>query len=369
MVFVMTGYIILVGCSLLFMLISIYVKINNKLMIALYIIIVAFLAGIRDLSIPDTQGYVYLYQSYGSDFVSNLSLSYMEPGFVLLATAIKCIIGNKYQLFFFIITLINMYFILLGIKYFYKDELLTIYDVNSKGLKSILQIKQVKYIIPLIMYLIMFGYSFNFITIRIGLAFTLLFLAYVISSRKKGLALILWVVSVTMHFSVLLTLILIPFLFYKKPFSKQKYVLWLLIIPILWFIGYNNIFTDLFFNIATNIPLIYARFHPYINENMVISSGAFIRMAVYMILAVQMTINNKGETKYNFILKTYLLGLSIYALFFNIAIIGRTSEIFIAFAFIIPSYYLTFSKRKMSDVVMLIFYFTYFSLSTGRLLI
>lgn len=96
-----------------------------------------------------------------------MNLTYFEPGFVTLATIIKLIGGNNHQVFFFIITLLNLTLIYKGIRIFYK------YEVNG----TLYIQRSIKYVVPLVLYVFTFGYVFNFITLRAGLAFSFLFLA------------------------------------------------------------------------------------------------------------------------------------------------------------------------------------------------
>ncbi|MEG6612847.1 EpsG family protein [Pseudoclostridium thermosuccinogenes] len=357
---VMIEFVLLMGISALFLLLSVYVKVNDKVLSGVYIIIASLFAANRDLSIPDTLAYIQLFENLNFDFISMLSNTYMEPGYIALSILVKFIFGNNYKILFFIITFFNMFLIKAGVYYFYESAF------NENG--AFEQKRNIKYTIPLVLYFMTYGYVFNFITIRTGIAFSLVFLAISLYKKSKVKSLFLYVLSINFHNSALLMLCSLPFLLAKKQKKEALYYSWIALIIPLSVIGYKNVVINLFFTIVNKVSFLASRFHAYTNENVIVDQkGAFIRLAVFIVLGFVGLKSCDNEQHY-YIIKTYLLGLTIFALFINLSIVGRIVELFLVMIFVILAYRLNFKKRKLTYGLVVISYLLYFVTSNLRVI-
>lgn len=365
----MPGVIVLFAFCLVFIAIATHFKINNRIITFVFILVTSLLAATRYITISDSQEYANQFSKYGPSFKENLNLSYFEPGFVFFATIIKLVFGNSYRVFFWIISLVDLTLIYFSIKMFYENEITVLFKNDKELINSPLLEKKLnaKYIVPMIMYMGFFGFFSNFITLRVGLAFSIAFFSIMLYEKNKIISILIYIISITFHTSTSFLLISIPFLIFSRPYAKKTYLSWFLLLPFLLLLGYSNVFTNLFFNAIENIPVLYVRFAPHVNKDiMIMSSTSFIRVAIYLLISLQLIANNRGSKKYNYLLKCYLLGLTIYVMFINITIIGRIVEIFTTLAFVLPSYYMIVYKKRRVDIILMFIYLLYFSTSFLR---
>jgi len=360
----MLDYLLLIIISILFLLLSIKVKVNNKFIAILYIIIVSLFVANRDISIPDTIEYRDLFLCQSTNVISMIEQTYMEPGFVVLTNFIYFLFGNNYKVYFFIIPVISMSLLTIGIYFSYRCDDSSEYNNISKC-----KIIEIKYAVPLVLYIMTFGFSFNFITIRVGIAFSLIFLAITLYSKNKLKSLLFFFLSLLFHYAAIFMIITLPFLLYKKKVRKKIYYYWLLFIAFLLIVGYLNLFTNLYFVLINKIPLLALRFQAYTGENIIIDqSGALIRCLILMAMGF-LAIDKYENDLFNYLLKTYFLGLSIFVLFINIAIIGRIIEMFLAMIIIILSNCIKLKKWNLSYKILLFCCTSYFIISNLRLII
>lgn len=361
----MLQYFMLMGISFIFMFISLFVKINNKLLAIIYAIIVSTFAATRDLSIPDTLSYATTFTNLSPNLGTALDNTRFELGFTIFSVIIKYLVGNSYQIYFFIITLLNMMILMIGIYFYFNDKKSLGSSINEHQKNSNYSIN---YLFPLVIYFIFYGYSFNFITIRGGLSFSFLFLSLSLLNRNKLISLLLYAVSVLFHNGALIMLIFVPFLF-KTSIKKKSYYIWLSLMPLFIIIGYNNIIINLFFSIVRNIPVLYFRFHAYLNEDAVIDQkGLVIRLIVLMLFAIILIDRNNEEKKYNVLLKNYMVGLTILSLFMNVSIIGRVVEMILAMVFVLPLYHLNIYRKNIIYLLILMICLLYFVISYARVI-
>ena len=163
----------------LFYMFAVYLETNNNknrdVVLVFACIVLAILAGIRDLTWPDTGVYVWSFTDHTPsifDFsFSDTPYGYSEKGFYLLQVLIRTI-TNNYTVFFLIVSAITFYFLFKDFKQY-----------------SIFPL------IGLCAYIARFLIGRNFIQIRAGLAYAILMLSikYILEKDWKRYFLIVFI--------------------------------------------------------------------------------------------------------------------------------------------------------------------------------
>jgi len=345
--------------SLLFLLLSKYVKINDKKLTVLYIILVSLLAANRNVLIQDTLAYIHFYNNLSFDIFYEVEKSYMEVGFIILSVIVKMIIGSNYKLYFFIIVLANMLMI--------NKSICNIFDYIRKNSKY--NPKYFRQIYPLSIYMLTYGFTYNYITLRAGLGFSMALLAFSYLPKSRFKAALFYLSSIMFPNSALVLIMILPFIANKVKLSKKFISTWLIMLLPALFVGYQNYLINTFFYITSKFTFLALRFHPYLNQDVIVDQkGAILRAIIMIFLGFILSKKFNVNKVFNILLISYLVGLTGFVLFINISIIGRIVEMFTSSLFLLIALNRIFSKKRIMDFMLISMGLVYFLISNYRLI-
>ena len=182
--------------------------------------------GFRSLDVPDTEPYVLFFQGLNQSSLFDQSFLY-EKGFVALSFLIKQL-TNNYNYYFAIIAFLNVLLVGYSFKCLTKNE-------KVKNSKSML--------IAYLSYMSFFGFFYNAIVLRAGLAISCLML--ILTIRDRRIKVILFILAFLFHRTSLFFIIgYLVFFYAKKKTNKTYFLIGLLLIFIhvsgfpVWFIQY-----------------------------------------------------------------------------------------------------------------------------------
>lgn len=284
---------------------------SRKIFTLLIIMLFIFLASYRSIHIPDTLAYA---NSYHSLSLSNVEMSYFEIGFTIYSALIKFISGGNLTVYFGIITATNLLLIYKGLE-----------KINTN-----------KLILPIILYISYYGIYFNFIVLRAGLAFSLLFYAYSIFYENRIKSVVFFLLACTFHQSAVVGIIGYFIIINSKKFSNNAYFFWFLLIIIMYFLRVDIFFYDNIHLFLENTGFLKTNHFGYYFDNIKFTSGISNKFIFNYILGIFMiSVRKYYDVKYQNVLNIYMVGLTIISLFSSFLWIERISDYFIAFSFII----------------------------------
>lgn len=317
--------------SLLFVFISVMTLlllmeslINKKMKIGWLILVSLFVlfSSIRNISVPDTWGYINSFTTLRLTFDSLRYTTY-EPGFVILSLFVKKFISVDHKIYFGIITAIN----LLIMKKAFKNY-------NLKLL-----------IIPTVIYISFYGFYFNFITLRAGLAFSFICYSWSIFNKNKFRSLLLLLTACLFHISSLFVLPSYLLINKKVILTKKLYYFWIMLISILYLIKIDIIFIDRVIDLVNYFNLFDGhRFSYYIN-NIKFNYGISFKFYFNIFyLIVFILFKDKKDNRYNYLININMIGLTIVSFFPSFMWVERVTDFYIATNIILAS--LMFEKIK-----------------------
>ncbi len=351
--------IVLMFASIIFLLISKYVRIDDKALTFLYIILVSTLVATRNVLIPDTLAYISFYNDLGFNISNELDKSYFEPGFIVFSILLKVIIGSNYQFYFFVLTFIHLLII--------NKSISNIFEYLRK--KSDCNPKYFKRIYPLTIYMLTYGFAYNYITLRAGLGFAIALLAFSYLQKSRPKAIALFLTSILFHNSVLVLTLLIPIIIVINKINKKTINIWLILLVPALFIGYQNYIINIFFLIVSKISFLALRFQPYMNEDVIVDQrGAILRVLILIFLGIVFSKKINVNKAFNVLFISYIIGVTGFALFINIAIIGRIVEMYTSCLFMLATLDRMYTKERALDGLFISLGIIYFVISNYRLI-
>lgn len=300
-------------------------RIFKLLIISTFIVLVAF----RSLSIPDTFGYASSYQ-YLRLGLSNVFMSYYEIGFVIYSMLIKIVAGSNYRIFFGVIAITNLVLV---------NKITKKYNITLT-------------IMPILIYLSFYGFYYNFIVLRAGLAFTLLLYAWSTFHNNKIASLFLFILASFFHQSALIGILGYLVIIRSRKMSLKIYLIWLFAILALYFMRIDVYIYDSIIEIMLNNDLFNNhRFLYYIN-NIKLTEGISFRFLLNYIIAIFLIINKKNKPSfYHDLLNIYMLGMTIIGFFSSFVWIERLTDYFIATNFLLITLAINTFKDKYIRII------------------
>ncbi|WP_294168588.1 EpsG family protein [uncultured Clostridium sp.] len=300
--------------------IEIITKKSMKFMFWIISIFFMLIVAYRSLKVPDTLAYIMEYKNIDND----IYYSYFEKGFIFISKIINIIVGADYKKYFFCIALINIILIRRVIKNYLKFSIVT----------------------PLVLYISFYGFYFNAIILRAGLAFSFILLAWIVFDKNKIKACIFFVIAILLHSSSIFAVIGLVVFKMKKEISTRSYYIWLAIIGIFYFLKLGNLYSNILISFV-DAYISNNRFIYYI-ENMQYDNGISLRFILNYLIAIICVMYRKGkDEKYINLLNIYMIGLTITAMLSNIMLIQRVTDFFIAINFILLAVIIENSKYKI----------------------
>ena len=317
-----------------------------------FIIPFCILIAFRSLDVPDTEIYVNYYLLEDTDF-SYFSNYGFEIGFQFLTKLIKSIIGDNYQLYFALITLINSILIFNAVK-----RINQLHQDEYKGLSNSAVVPTTESarffsIILLTLYVAFFGLYFNSIVLRVGIAFSLVIFAvsYALKIDKKPadyIAVFLFVIlSVLFHSTAILGFIIILIIFFSKEQSFKFYFILLSIIAVFYFLNLTSRLGGVIFNIIASLnafTLLSDKLSNYGGaQSLFAAEGISIKFVFYWFMSFVLLFNDNHSKLYYKLFNVYLVGLAVFALMRSVLLVERVTDYFLLFSFLL--FYLFLSQK------------------------
>jgi energy-converting hydrogenase Eha subunit A len=281
----------------------------------------AFCAAFRGSYVPDTIAYINSYKSLNSSLFDFNSLAF-EPGFVFFSKLQKCIFGGSYQLYFFIITLLNLFVIYKVIETLNKEINFTMdYKMNMR-----------LYVTPLVLYISFYGFYFNFIILRAGIACSFLLYSWIVFNQNKVKSIISFFLALLFHTSIVFSILAFPFLFKKNSIKQSYQYLWIFIIGVIYFTGIGHYTTFIFIDLFGKIV---GRYAFYI-KNISIANEAFsTRFIINYFIAFGLIWLNRKELFFNRLLNIFLTGLTLLSLLSGLLLVERITDFYLSVSFLL----------------------------------
>jgi len=273
------------------------------------ILMVSFIiaAGFRDVSVPDTPEYIYLFESYNYSLFDDQHIG-QEFGFVFLGKLIKYFFDSS--IFYFI----------------------TITSINIFLIRSSLKNLNCNISLGLIAYISFYGLSFNFIFLRVGLAISLFIYCFsLIVTSNKFKAVFFIVIAPFFHKSIVLPIAALPIL--KLDIKRNLAIYILFICLVLYISGATDFLVFQVFEIIKSFGF-FSKYLYYV-ENAKFDTGYSARYLMNLVIMLFILIFTTEFDEMKELVKLCLLGLLLTALFSVFLWVDRITDAFVVFNFII----------------------------------
>lgn len=320
-------------------------KYNNKYILYFLIVAICAIIALRAVRVPDTDEYIGNFMLQADLF--NTSVYPYEVGFVYLIHICHLFFGYHYQLFFFVIPLLNFW--LLSVSF---NKILSLYygrEINNK-LKGL--------IILYVIYFSFFGLYYNAIVLRAGIAisFVMLSIVKIFESDMKGkigiYPFIYFFAAFLFHMSSVCCIPIFLLSFRKKTLGRNSKLYALFTIFILYLFSpllgiimepINAMFTLLSNQDTGGL----SKFDYYNDSSLYQSSGISFKFLYFYLVAVVTCFFYRKSFVWNKLLDIYICGLLIWAIFRPIMLIERITDFYLVISvFILSIYY--FDKKNTS---------------------
>ncbi len=214
------AFICLVSCLMIFL---------NKKIVAYFLIgIYCVFIMSRPLSVPDTLAYADFFNEVQTGNMISLDYFYFEPGFQMYTHLVKFLLRGKVAFYFATIVLTNIGLLLWSVRRF-TGERLDAFQV----------------ILLVTLYFAFFGYYYNAIVLRAGLAMSLLIASASVLYKKKLtgkeilLGIFFCVLAWTFHISSVIGIVALLIIRYSRRMTQSSYLLSWLVVFTLFFAGFS----------------------------------------------------------------------------------------------------------------------------------
>lgn len=348
---------------LLLICILVYSKIINKNSVNIFTIILFLLFIVfRPLSLPDNIFYTDLYEYYNilpHEYSQRTFLQIIkaESGFYILTSICKYLYGsNNYQLFFLTISLVNLVLFSLASDLFIKKY----YDRQTVFKNNF---------IPLfLIYISYYGFMYNMIVLRAGIALSLLYYSVALLTHKKYYKFILvLLLSIFFHRSAILGVFLILSYIILPILSKKQYLILWFFILIIYLSRLDRYLSDLNINnlLGLSVSKDESLFGSYLANDYMITRYPLRTLYLILITPIFIIINKNEMFK---LINIFLIGLLFQSLFQGLPAFGRATDFFIFFSVIIS--FLTYininnylTKQLFLVIIVTINYIMFFRLT------
>lgn len=328
----------------------IYIFIASKrfnLKISNIIVFFPFLLFIAFSKSPDTQAYrsFFILADYN---LSNIQGTEFAIGFQILTKIIKLVVGSSFEMYMFLITLLNI--------------LIVIYSLNVL-LKNTILNEQVEFfkfdiLLALMMYFAYFGIYYNGIAIRANFAITTIYLILaIIGNGKYNLFKILSIIGLfclasLFHTSAIIGVFVILIFYLSGRFSQVTYVLLLIIIGAFYFSGLSKTIVHDFLNLNIFEFILNSFYNDGIAEidrysrNVEIIDQISIKFIFQYVVSFILIFPKSQPAIYYKYLNIYFAGIIIYGILGSMQVLTRVQDFFSFSLFILSWLYI----RKINSI-------------------
>jgi len=281
----------------------------------------------RSMSVPDTVPYAEFFTELQSGNFISLDYYYFEPGFQAYTHLMKLTFRGQLNFYFASIVLTNVGLIMWTARRYTGQRPDTF-----------------NFILLLTLYFAFFGYYYNAIVLRAGIAISLLLAAAAVLYKKKltmkqlllgvGLCLLAW----TFHISSVIGIVALWIMRYSKKLTTSSYLLLWLIIFTLFFTGFSSwLLTSVSNYLIDNIHLLedttFQRLLYYVEELMDIKYILPYRVAFQVFAGLFLIFPPvRMSLVYYKWLNVYFFGLFMTALFCSVEQLARITDFFLVYS-------------------------------------
>lgn len=323
------------------------------LFIITFTAIITYIIATRDQSIPDTEPYIngYLNNSDIFDFKS----SPFDKGYTVLMRTSKLIFGSNYPLFFAFFPIANIVILLKSCKYISS----AIYSqMNNSKCKEAFN--------PLVLLLIYFSYYgiyHNAIVLRAGISTSLVFLSLSIYLRSKKFqfkSFVIFIIAFLFHSSAIVCVPMFWVAKTKKLMCVNTCITILLLIICLYLISpllniINEPINQLFLIMEDSNTNELSKFSAYNNSSLFVDSGISFKFMFFYLFGWLFSFKKNNNPITDKLLRIYLIGLSIWALFRPLLLIERISDFYTFMYIPLAMIYFYNWRKSMPNAIFLLF--------------
>ncbi len=289
----------------------------------LFAVLFSVFAAIRDTDIPDTLNYIEIYKG------SYVSQGSIEIGYLVLQKVHQFIFGKDYRSFFLMISMINF---------------LVVYIAFTK--------MNLKYpLLAMGMYTALYGFYFNMIILRSGLAASFVLLAVVYMKDSKVSSILFYLIAISFHSAAIFVLPGLFVLLFKKRLSKKVFITLVAISLIVSILGLDAALYDL---ITPEWPII-GKYSSHSSLTKITRDPFRLTNFIYasFLIFFMFEARDKNST-YNRLLNFYLVGFVIYAFFSSNSIVGRLFDFYNIVCIVL--FALSFEDYKDRKIILIMYY-------------
>lgn len=301
-----------------------YTNRAKKSFLILVMLFFAYLAMSRDNSIPDTSAYIFYY-NYLSSIPFNLNNSSFEYGFQLLIFICGNLLNLKVNYFFLIIVLINLILVYKSIKNSVKYSFETL--VNRKYLMPYI-------FVSFLMYISYYGFYYNFIVLRMGLASAAVILSWTYWEQNKLKSIILYGVALFFHTSAIFAIFGFFFLIKKTVIKKKMKFIWLILIGGIYLSRVSVLLLKVI-PIFAKIFLNNLGYYSYMNQMLNGDNSISLRFVFNYILLIVFFEKINSNIFFEKILNIYMFGMSLIAILWPIIWIERITDFYVSIGYLL----------------------------------
>jgi len=299
------------------------------------------LVGTRDpLLVPDTESYLDFFLTLDIenifDFTPNANaVVSFKPGFIILSKVINLFSGASSIVFLLAIAAINVIILLVfGRKIAGQANEISLYEMTREKLRKM---EYWDSLLILILYISYYGFLYNAIVLRQGIAMSLILLGTpFLLARRFVLPAILLLLSFTMHSSSYIGIIIYLIILSKANFNIEIYRFVYGVSLVIYLTRLGNIIAPKLIGLIEQ----YGMFFVY--ESHIERAGftglISLRNLFFYLLGLIFLLKEKRNPYFYFYLNVYLTGLFLLAVFSGIDWISRATDYFIIFSFVLVYY-------------------------------
>ena len=322
-------------------------KLNEKL-VFLLVLLMSMIMAVRDIKVPDTEGYVeWFLKDYG---IFDFANSPHEKGYTIFSRVFHVVFGDFYQLYFAFFPLFNFYLLSKASR--------IICSVMTHSKKTIVDsiIVPFNILFLFITYFSYYGIYHNAIVIRAGVATSLLILSLALllrNNNKKDIigSVFYFFLALSFHTSVLVCIPMFWLVRHNLNITNDLYRIILTGIFFIYLLSpYLNVIMDpinqLFLVLSSSDNTEFSKFEYYDGSSTFVSDGISFKFLFFYLFGWIFVINKAKNHVYNRLMNIYIVGLLVWAIFRPILWVERITDFYTFFYVILTMIFVAQNRKK-----------------------
>jgi len=313
-----------------------------------YIIFVfAYIVATRSIMVPDTDAYLSYFNIEDTNLKEYSNIVTFEYGYRFITKVLKYLL-NESTLYFGAICILNMVLMKYGGR-----RLVNSYNVSTTEEKS----NKIIYISPLflILYISFFGIYLNAIVLRVGLAFSLIFLAATFALNysigriiKLAIIFLICTAAYLIHSTAIFGAIIMILLIFSNQKKKEFYISSLIIIFLIYLFNLSGPLGVIMYNLISSTQSDIAFFNKvggYDSGYGTFEADGFsLKFLFFWMMSFILSWNKDENQVYYKLLNILIIGVFLHAIFRSVVLIERITDYFTFYS--IPLFYLFLIKKS-----------------------